>query len=122
MDQVKQYKLPLNPAKTTDSRFATYLAEFGDESWELDALEPTVLDELIRSAVGKLIDKKKWNARQRVESAGHQAFADRGENGLGRLPPVFRDGIGCALLLFPRQHPIIVEKSFCSRTDPGFFI
>ncbi len=51
MDQVEQYEPPPNPAKTTDSRYAAYIAEFGGESWELDALEPAVIATLIRNAV-----------------------------------------------------------------------
>lgn len=62
MDQVQQYNPPPNPAKTTDSRFAGYLAEYGDESWELDALEPSVIDRLIRDEVEPLIDQDKMQA------------------------------------------------------------
>ncbi|HPC91823.1 MAG TPA: hypothetical protein P5317_07735 [Myxococcota bacterium] len=47
MDQVNQYKPPPNPAKEVDSRYKEYLAKYGDESWELDALEPQVLANLI---------------------------------------------------------------------------
>lgn len=48
MDQVREYDPPPNPAKETDSRFAGYIREYGDESWELDALEPQVLAQLVR--------------------------------------------------------------------------
>jgi len=51
MDQVEQYNPPPNPAKVTDSRFNGYAIEFGQESWELDALEPQVMVELVRDAV-----------------------------------------------------------------------
>jgi len=56
MDQVEQYGPPPNPAKITDSRANAYIAEFGGESWELDALEPSVLAELVRVAIGKVTD------------------------------------------------------------------
>ena len=42
-DEVQQYSPPPNPAKSTDARYRKYTEEFGQESWELDALEPTVL-------------------------------------------------------------------------------
>lgn len=59
---------PPNPAKTTDARFQGYMAEFGvDESWELDALEPTVLADLIRTAVMGVRDEAKWAAQQERE-------------------------------------------------------
>lgn len=69
MDQVEQYKPPPNPAKTTDSRYQGYIEEFGRESWELDALEPKVIAELIRAAITPLIDEVEWKATQaRIES------------------------------------------------------
>lgn len=43
MEQVRKYDPPPNPAKVTDSRFAAYCDQFGDESWELDALSPKVV-------------------------------------------------------------------------------
>src|ERR1039457_2019772 len=49
MDQVQQYNPPPNPAKITDSRATAYIKEFGGESWELDALDPDVLTDLIRT-------------------------------------------------------------------------
>jgi hypothetical protein len=61
MDQVKQYDPPPNPAKETDARFKDYEAKFGDESWELDALEPKVLRDLVRKQVMKLVDQELWD-------------------------------------------------------------
>jgi hypothetical protein len=64
-DQIEQYDPPPNPAKQTDSRFEDYLAEHGDQSWELDALEPTVLADLVRQTVGRYVnDPDAWQARQ----------------------------------------------------------
>lgn len=51
IDQVEEHDPPPNPAKVTDSRFAAYQREFGDDSWELDALEPAMLVELVKTAV-----------------------------------------------------------------------
>jgi hypothetical protein len=58
MDQVEQYNPPPNPAKITDSRAEGYIAEFGEESWELDALDPDVLERLIESSIGRLLNRK----------------------------------------------------------------
>lgn len=60
-DQIEQYNPPPNPAKETDSRFHAYMLEFGEESWELDALEPTVIADLIESAILKLRDSDLWS-------------------------------------------------------------
>ena len=51
MEQIEFYTPPPNPAKITDSRCEKYIAEFGNESWELDALEPKVITDLIRDEV-----------------------------------------------------------------------
>jgi hypothetical protein len=60
MDQVEEHNPPPNPAKLTDTRATAYIARFGDESWELDALDPTILSGMVRDAVTKLLDAKKW--------------------------------------------------------------
>lgn len=60
MDQVDLYQPPPNPAKLSDSRAADYVEKFGSESWELDALEPTVLVDLIREAVVAYRDEDLW--------------------------------------------------------------
>lgn len=62
-DQVEQYQPPPNPAKTTDSRFERYEAETGlDESWELDALDPVVLQTLIQDEIDWVRDDERWDA------------------------------------------------------------
>lgn len=43
-----------NPAKITDSRASKYIDEYGNESWELDALEPQVITDLITNEVTAL--------------------------------------------------------------------
>ena len=62
MDQIEQEQPPPNPAKTTDSRFASYVGKYGTESWELDALEPSYLDRLITEKVRSLRDQDAWDA------------------------------------------------------------
>jgi hypothetical protein len=68
-DQIDEYDPPPNPAKETDSRYEGYSAEHGDESWELDALEPSVIKRLIADAVDRLRDPDVWAERvaQEVE-------------------------------------------------------
>lgn len=70
MDQILQYDPPPNPAKETDSRFQAYVDQYGDESWELDALEPNVLVQLIQSEIRPLIDMEKWDARRQIAAEG----------------------------------------------------
>lgn len=61
MPQIEQYDPPPNPAKETDSRAQDYIEKYGGSSWELDALDPTVIDKLIADNLDKLIVKKKWD-------------------------------------------------------------
>lgn len=74
MDQVEQYSPPPNPAKATDARFNGYQEKYGDESWELDALEPTVIDRLIREHVEAVIDDGKWGAALAQEEAARETL------------------------------------------------
>jgi hypothetical protein len=70
MPQVEQYNPPPNPAKVTDSRAAEYIAEYGDESWELDALEPAVMVDLIQVAIDGIRDLDLWRRAQAKEEEG----------------------------------------------------
>lgn len=65
MDQVEEYNPPPNPAKETDSRHESYQREYGDESWELDALDPTTINGLIEDQIRGIIDFDLWNEDQR---------------------------------------------------------
>lgn len=69
--QVDKYDPPPNPAKLTDPRGRWYVEEHGDESWELDALDPKVLDKLIQKTIDSLRDREKWDDRVEEES-GHK--------------------------------------------------
>lgn len=69
MDQVQQYDPPENPAKVTDSRYVAYMIEFGESSWELDALEPAVLGSLVRDFVEGKIDQEKWEVATGIEKS-----------------------------------------------------
>jgi hypothetical protein len=60
MDQVEEYAPPPNPAKITDSRATAYIQKFGRESWELDALPPEVLANLVRNAILGVRQNQRW--------------------------------------------------------------
>lgn len=62
MEQVREHNPPPNPAKISDSRYRKYEKEHGDESWELDALNPDILSGLIEAAVAELIDEDEWRS------------------------------------------------------------
>jgi hypothetical protein len=60
IEQVEHYRPPPNFAKEADTRYAAYVAQFGDECWELDALNPTVIANLIRKELAALVNVKLW--------------------------------------------------------------
>jgi len=67
MDQVEEHDPPPNPAKITDSRAGRYIAEHGTESWELDALDPSDLHDLIVTNVREVIDQSAWRRAEERE-------------------------------------------------------
>ena len=78
-NQVEQYNPPPNPAKVTDSRYVGYQIKHGDESWELDALDPHVLVDLISENVDDLKDPDLWDEaleRERLEIQELDRVAD----------------------------------------------
>lgn len=79
MDQIQNFNPPENPAKETDSRFAAYIARFGSSSWELDALDPRSIDQIVTTAVERLRDNIAWSEavkREDLMKKELQAFAD----------------------------------------------
>jgi len=62
MEQIDTYNPPPNPAKLSDSRCGKYIDQFGDESWELDALEPKVITDLITDEVTAFRDDEIYQA------------------------------------------------------------
>lgn len=70
-DQIEEYSPPPNPAKKTDSRFLNYQRETGlDESWELDALPPTVISALIEAELEQESDPVVRKAAERKQQRG----------------------------------------------------
>lgn len=80
MDQIEEYQPPPNPAKPTDSRYAEYRAEYGNESWELDALDPHVLTDLINIAVLQHTEPKKREACIKEQEIDRQLIQDFADN------------------------------------------
>ncbi|MCD4739484.1 MAG: hypothetical protein K8R89_09555, partial [Anaerolineae bacterium] len=60
MNQIEEFTPPPNPTKLSDSRAKAYIAVYGDDSWELDALEPKVIESLIEHTLKQVIDDTEW--------------------------------------------------------------
>lgn len=69
MDQIERYRPPPNFAKEKDSRLPAYIAKYNTRfSWEMDALDPRVVDSLIDFEVRDLIDFDLWEAELATET------------------------------------------------------
>lgn len=79
MDQVDEHNPPPNPAKLTDSRAEDYISRYGDQSWELDALRPQLLRDLIEVHVAALRDDDLWDDAVAREQAGRDALREAAE-------------------------------------------
>lgn len=80
--QVQQYNPPPNAAKTTDVRFQEYERVHGNQSWELDALDPQTLVQLVRTEIAHLIDQSAYDEIVEEEQEARRllsAAADRWE-------------------------------------------
>lgn len=78
-DQIEAWNPPENPAKETDPRARQYVDEFGPVSWELDAVEPMTLRQLVTEAILEQRDETAWNEMLEREQAMRQSllsFAD----------------------------------------------
>ena len=79
MDQVTEHQPPPNPAKLQDTRYNGYVEEHGLETWELDALNPALLDALLSGAIERRLDRDLWNVMLKREAAGRESIRLAGE-------------------------------------------
>ena len=61
MEQIEKYNPPPNPTKITDPRAEWYLNEYGNTSWEVDALSPQILTELLKKEINYYVDEDMFN-------------------------------------------------------------
>jgi len=80
MDQIEQYNPPPNPTKLTDSRANGYISDFGYECWELDALKPEVIDQLIRDEVMTVLDMDLFEEMKEKESSARRLLSNVSRN------------------------------------------
>lgn len=55
-EQVRRYDPPPNFTKFKDTRAAKYIEKYGRHCWEVDALPPDVLNDIVSRAIGELVD------------------------------------------------------------------
>lgn len=76
MNQIEELNPPPNPVKSLDSRADDYKATFGDSSWELDALDPRYITDLIKGAVSRIRNEELWDEALEQEVADKRELDD----------------------------------------------
>jgi ribosomal protein S13 len=81
-DQVERFSLPSIKLKPRSQKYAEYVARFGNNAWELDALEPDFIPTLIKNELESTMDMNLWaDNRLKLEEFRREAA--------GRLGSVF---------------------------------
>jgi hypothetical protein len=53
--------------KNKDKRYAWFKRLYGDRCWELDAMDPRQLRELVESEINALIDRELWEEQEALQ-------------------------------------------------------
>jgi len=69
-EQIKKFNLKANPTKKKDTRAIEYISQFGSDCWELDALPPLELQNLVVESIKKHINSDAWDNKSREEKEG----------------------------------------------------
>ena len=81
-EQIQEFNPPPNPAKFKDPRADWYIEKFGPVSWEVDALPPKYLNELLVEQIESRIDLDLYNKfikQEKKDKETLQRFADNME-------------------------------------------
>ena len=68
-DQIEEHHLTASfqPVKMTDTRAKEYVSEHGNSVWEVEALEPPVLQAIVREAILDIVDVEAINQHVKAE-------------------------------------------------------
>ena len=67
LEQVKEYDLPHNTAKESDVRYKEYSKKYGNQSWELDALDPKEIQAILEDEIKTHVDSEKFENMRFLE-------------------------------------------------------
>ena len=71
MEQIRKHQPPPSAAKQSSSRIQSYIEATGtNQAWELDALKPAVIQDLITEQMDEIIDWDLWNEAIESERIG----------------------------------------------------
>lgn len=74
-DQIRQYNPPPQMVKKADARAKEFMRRNGGSCWELDALGPDIIINLIEREISTLIDWDRWKAQVQREEEGKALLA-----------------------------------------------
>jgi hypothetical protein len=75
-EQIAELRLPTRPTKSSDSRAASFEAEFGRGSVELDAIHPDTLRQIVRDSIELHIGDDEREALRAAENEERTRLAD----------------------------------------------
>lgn len=78
--QIKKFNPPPNPAKIEDPRAKWYIQNFGKTSWEVDAIDPTNLVDIVTKKIEHYLDLDKFQAMLKKEAKLLNKLKDLSEN------------------------------------------
>lgn len=80
MDQIEELNPPPNPTKLGDSRTSAYVEQYGEECWELDAIDPPQMDTLISEAIEGIRDETLVSEREAEQERRREMLTNLSRN------------------------------------------
>jgi hypothetical protein len=65
--------LPPFEAKEDDPRYRWYVEKYGEEAWELDAMDPNELRGRVQREIGRYVNRGDWKRHKQIEKAQREA-------------------------------------------------
>lgn len=122
MDQVDAMHLQSSPAKPKDSRMGEYRRQFGTfDTWELAAVEPRTMVQIVRDAVEGLIDRELWEEDKAREEQGRGEL-ERFAATYGQTPEATPPEIIRELIYLPKIKKAKKAKKGKAEKRPDFEI
>lgn len=75
-EQIDKYQPPPNPTKLQDPRAETYIAKYGMTCWEVDALDISVLYDIVLENIKRRLDLDLFNQRLEEEKEQKRIFTE----------------------------------------------
>ena len=76
MDQVIELNPPPNPAKISDPRAKEYIKAYGNVSWELDAIDPMLLQKIAEDGILRYLNQGKYDSVVKQEEEEAKALRE----------------------------------------------